>query len=284
MSDNNKRKLLPVKSDIVFRIFFADERDPELLITFLKSALRLPDEEYEIEIADPHLLPEYIDDKTSVIDVKLYTKTRKVIHIEIQLKVTKSFKKRIMYYGSKLITEQLGTAVHYDKINQVISIVITDENFIENSNPYKHRFIMYDPDNKVEFTDLLEFHTLELSKLPKNSDGTQLYDWASFIAADTEEELDMLAQRNPVLNRAVLKLKKLSADEETRDKYERREKALKDLADFQNDSIEKGIEIGAIQIALRLLKRGRPIEEIIEDSGLSYEKVIELKTELEKSN
>ena len=78
----DKREFLPVKSDIIFRLFFADERNEEFLKSLLKSVLRLPEEDYsEIEIADPHLLREFEGDKLAIIDVKLYTKTRKIIHI-----------------------------------------------------------------------------------------------------------------------------------------------------------------------------------------------------------
>jgi len=46
------RKILPVKSDIVFRLFFADERNEDYLVGFLKSVLRLPEDDYgEIEMA-----------------------------------------------------------------------------------------------------------------------------------------------------------------------------------------------------------------------------------------
>jgi hypothetical protein len=75
-------------------MFFADERNKEHLINLFKAILRIPEEEYdEIEIADPHLLPDYIDDKYAVIDVKLYTKSKKIVHIEIQLQVTQKLKK-----------------------------------------------------------------------------------------------------------------------------------------------------------------------------------------------
>ena len=59
----DKRVFLPVKSDILFRLFFSDERNENFLICFLKSVLRLPEDDYnEIEIADPHLLREFEDD------------------------------------------------------------------------------------------------------------------------------------------------------------------------------------------------------------------------------
>jgi predicted transposase/invertase (TIGR01784 family) len=133
------RAFLPVKSDVVFRLFYADERNQEFLISLLKSILRLPEDDYnEIVIADPNLLPDFEGGKPTVIDVKLYTKTRKVIHIEIQLKVTAELQKRIIFYEAKLITEQLGRGDDYDLIKQVITIVITDENLIPDSQRYHH--------------------------------------------------------------------------------------------------------------------------------------------------
>ena len=67
---------------------------------------------------------------------------------------------------------------------------------------YHHRFTFYDPDAKVEFSDSIEIHTLELNKLPDGEDGTKLYDWAKFIAAASYEELDKVAERNPEVKKA----------------------------------------------------------------------------------
>jgi len=234
------RVILPVKSDVVFRLFFADERDTNDLVKFLKAVVRLPEDDYnEIEIADPHLLREFDGDKLAIIDVKLHTKSKKTIHIEIQLRVTPELKERIVYYGSKLITEQLGKGNDYDTIKKVISIVITEEPLIADSPKYHHRFVMYDQEAGIEFSDLLEIHTLELNKLPLTADGTELYDWAKFINAETEEELDMLAERNPQFQPTIVKLRELSADEKARDLYERREKARRDRNMFIRGAIRK---------------------------------------------
>ena len=85
----------------------------------------------------------------------------------------------------------------------------------------------------------MEVHTLELQKLPDSTDGTALYDWAKFIAAETEEELNMVAQRNPQIEKAAVKLRELSADERARDMFERREKGQRDLAMFADDATRK---------------------------------------------
>jgi predicted transposase/invertase (TIGR01784 family) len=225
----DNRKILPVRSDVIFRLFFADERNEEFLVNFLKSVIRLPEDDYhEIEIADPHLLPEYVDDKLAIIDVKLHTKSKKVVHIEIQLEVTPEMRQRIIFYDAKLITEQIGNGGEYKEIQKVISIIITKDNLVAASPQYHHRFTFYDREAEVEFSDIIEIHTLELKKLPERVDGTSLYDWAKFIDAETEEELTVLAERNPQVGKAVVKLRELSGDERARDLYERREKARRD--------------------------------------------------------
>jgi len=255
----DKFKILPVKSDIVFRLFFADERNVDILINFLKSVLRLPEEEYkEIEIADPFLLPEYIGDKFAIIDVKLHTKSGKTIHIEIQLQITPEMRERIVFYDAKLITEQLGSSGKYAAIQKVISIVITNEELIKNSSRYHHRFTFFDSEAAIEFSDIIEIHTLELNKLPDRTDGTELYDWAKFIDAESEEELNMVAERNPKVKSAVVTLRKLSADEQARDMYERREKAMRDI-----DSRERQARSEGREEIINLLKSGKSLEDIL---------------------
>jgi len=271
----DKKAFLPVKSDVIFRLFYADERNTEFLISLLKSILKLPEDDYsEIEIADPHLLREFEGDKLAIIDVKLYTKTRKIIHIEIQLKVTQEeLQKRVILYDAKLIAEQVGSGDNYDVIKKVVSIIITDEDLIKGSPKYHHRFTLYDPSAGVEFSDILEINTLELHKLPESYDGTDLYDWAKFIAAETEEEMTMIEERNPVVSKAVVKFRELSADERTRDLYERREKARRDQAAQQRWAIKQR----EFEFAKALLKNNRPIEEIMEYTGLTRDEIENLK-------
>jgi predicted transposase/invertase (TIGR01784 family) len=112
-----------------------------------------------------------------------------------------------------------------------------------------------------------------LPKLPRDADGTPLYDWASFIAAETEEDLDMLAERNQTIGRAVVKLRELSADERARDMYERREKERRDSAMFMRDAERRGGKQAQFEIARNLINRGRAIDEIIEDTGLTRDEV-----------
>jgi hypothetical protein len=78
MEDTSKA-FLTAKSDIVFKLFFGNERNRDFLIRFLKAVLNLSLEEYtDIEINDPQTKREFKGDKLAILDVKIKTKTGKI--------------------------------------------------------------------------------------------------------------------------------------------------------------------------------------------------------------
>ena len=272
--------ILPVKRDVIFKIYFADERNIEFLTDFLKATLPIPADEYdELTIVDPHLIRDFSSDKLGIVDVKLKTVSGKTIHIDIQVAPLPYMKSRIAYYDAKMISEQIGKSEDYQNIRQVISIIITEEEFITGSSNCHHRFTMYDSKNEIELTDIVEVHTLELCKVPPllqealESEDNHLYNWLRFIKAEEAEELEAVAQRDPIIKKAVLKLMELSEDERTRMLIEKREKERMDSSVREKWAKKEQ----AIEIAKKLLKRKRPIEEIIEDTGLTRKEIENLK-------
>jgi predicted transposase/invertase (TIGR01784 family) len=86
----------------------------------------------------------------------------------------------------------------------------------------------------------------------------------------------MLAAKNPQLKKAVGVLKELSADERTRLLAEAQEKARRDEASRVNWAREEGKREQAIEIASKLLKLNRPVDEIVEVTGLTIKKIEDL--------
>ena len=256
----------------------------------------------------------------TILDVKVKTKSKKVIDIEIQVKPTTEMKERVLFYSSKMITEQVGFGGKFHKIKRVISIIITDYVLIAESEKYHHRFTLYDYENNVEFTDIIEVNTLELTKIPQAEDGTELWNWMKFLSAEREEDLepilknetppknadfpplfvgtsllalwasgvstasigekspflfgisffedgflDMIATKSPQIKKAVVRLMELSSDEKTRMLYESRQKLEWDIQARERATVRT--------IAKNMIKRNRPIAEIIEDTGLDYDEV-----------
>ena len=265
--------LLP-KTDIIFKLLFGDERSVELLTDFLKSILRIPAVEYdEVIIVDPHLLREYEGDKLGILDVKVKTKSKKIINIEIQIKPEAGMRERIVYSTSKTITEQVGSGNRYQKMKRVISIVIADYVLIPESQKYHHRFVLFDSDNNVEFTDIIELNTLELKKLPETEDGTELWNWLKFLSAESKEDLDMIAEKSPGVKKAVVRLMELSNDERTRmlhDSYMRKEWSIQG----RERLAEKN---SMLMVAKNLLNVGDSVDKIVAVTGLTHAEITQLK-------
>lgn len=88
----------------MFKRIFGVEENKDILLSFLNSTLKRPEgqELKEIELVDPHIHPDQVGDKASILDVKARTKTGVRIHIEIQLHNKYDIEKRSLYYWAKL--------------------------------------------------------------------------------------------------------------------------------------------------------------------------------------
>jgi predicted transposase/invertase (TIGR01784 family) len=191
-----------------------------------------------------------------------------------------------------MLTEQIGEGNDYDVIKPVISIIITDFPWIDGSKAYHHRFRFYDAANKVELSNVQEINTLELTKLPKTSDETDLFDWMMLIRAKNEEEYTMLAEKRPVFKKVVAVVKKLSADEEARMEYDKHElwrmdyaatmrnAARKGMARGLAEGMEKGMEKGEAksksETARKMKSKGFSIADIADITGLTKKEIEKL--------
>ena len=268
---NDKTKLLPVKSDFIFKLIFGDQRNTDILTSFLKSVLDIPEEEYDyLTVIDPHLKKESLADKYAILDVKVHTKSGSIIQVEIQVAPIPDMIPRVIYGQSKMVTEQMASGDNWGIIKRVISIIITDFTLVPGNGKYHNQF-RYRSMDGTEFTKLMEIDTLELEKIPSETDGTELWPWVKFIKSDSEEALDVIAEKNPQIKKAVGVLKELSADERTRMLYEEREKARRD--------IQSRIDGKVRDIASNLLKLNMPIDIIVQATGLSLTDVETLKKE-----
>ena len=137
-------------------------------------------------------------------------------------------------------------------------------------NPFSI-FLRYNRRAAVELTDILEIHTLELTKIPQTPDANDVYlwHWLRFFSAETKEELDMVATASPAIHKATARVLKLSKDERARLLYEYEAKAR----DYELARIHGAVT----EIARNLLKRNRPIAEIAEDTGLSHDEIEKLR-------
>ena len=282
----DKTPLSP-KNDFVFKLLFGERSRLNLLGSFLQSVLDLPKEEYQrLAIVDPFLKREHYDDKLGVLDVKIHTPGGRIIDVEIQVEAQADMWERILYYATRMTTEQLRSGQAYEAIKKVVSIIILDWPLIgPESAAYHHCFRLFDERTGYRFPDLFEINTLELPKLPRRPDGTALYNWLKFFTAKTEEELTMVAETSPEIAQAVGIIMELSEDEQTRllaesrEKYRRDEYSRRKLA--RQEGLQKGREEGLLIAAKNLLRLKIAPELIAESTGLSLEEIRALAEKLQ---
>ena len=237
--------ILSPKNDWIFKLLFGDERNKSILVDFLQAFVELPNEEYEITLIDTHLKREDEDDKLGILDIKLKTKGGKTVDIEIQVAPFANLGKRISYYKSKLLIEQIAKGQNYNVIKDVICVFILDYVLFTESKDYVNRYYFCNSKSGKRFEDIPEeIYIIELPKLPSEYDGSEAWNWVKFLSGQTQEDFEMVAETNVEIRKAVDELYVLSSSEEVRAKYERRQKALMDYNTHMEDHFLAGIKEG----------------------------------------
>ena len=265
-------------NDAMFKRIFGDERDTEPLVAFLQAVLDLPPEDYaEVSLINPSLARERPEDKQGILDVRVRSASGTSIDIEIQLNNVSEIRERIIYYLSRMVTDQIGSGDEYQNIKRSICILITDFALVRENAAYHNKYRLYDPRTGSEFSNLLEVNTLELPKLPQEGDGTLLWDWLKFVGARKKEELEMLAEKNPQVGKAIGKLVELNEDERARMLADSREKLRRDIVSIKRLAEREGRATGReeerLAIARNAIQQNLPVDVIMALTGLSRETI-----------
>ena len=204
-----KKLFISPLDDYVFKEIFGEQRNIENTAAFLKTLLDIPEEEYgELSVKNPGLGMIFKKGKTGAVDVKLTTKSGKIIHIELQVEKKANIKNRIQYYGARLIGDQLKWGDDYNQLNNVVSIIICDHKLLEEGTSYINIFELKNEQNK-SFSNLYKLIILELPKIPDKKDR-DVWPWMRFLKCEREEELDMLAYVFPELKKTIACIREMS--------------------------------------------------------------------------
>ena len=139
------------------------------------------------------------------------------------------WKKRIVFYLSKMVTDQIHKGDDYDKIQKCIHVSILDFVHFPEDNRCYRKITFCDTKTGEIYTDVMEIHVLELGKLPpedQNEEG--IIRWMRFLNAKSRKELKEMAKQDEYFGEAYEELDRLSADEKKRLEYETRLKYKRD--------------------------------------------------------
>ena len=297
-----KVKFISPLYDFVFTNVFGDQRNIANTRNFLKTLLDIPEDDYDrLTVKNTVMKPAFKQGKTGIVDLRLNTKSGRVIHIEMQVEKTSNLRSRILYYAARLLAEQLKQKEDYNTLHQVISILICDHELLEEERSYINEYVLRNKENRC-FTDMLKVIILELPKVPEMEDSP-VWPWLQFLKSKSVEDYKMLVKKHPELKEATICAQKVTLGErlritlfdlEMRRRDERewknyvREEARKDANIYAQEKIlnelekiRKEFEEALKEARAEILKDAR--EEAREDlrkvfdkmkeSGMSYEQI-----------
>lgn len=244
--------LLTPKLDLVFKLLFT--QDTAILLNLVNAILAAPEHLRltSLDVKNPTLLPEEdLSKKFIVLDIRAKDERGRQYDIEMQVRKYGYYPERAAYYLSKLYTGQLDAGEQYHALKPVIGIHFLDYDLFPAHDAWQWAFEWRDREHPtVRLTDHLLLHLVELPKFERLVQtpewGQELFEWLHFLNHAHEEGDDTMQTRyqNPAIKQAFQGLQRLSADEETRQRAEIRERALKDEASFWAEAHEEGWEQG----------------------------------------
>ena len=269
--------LMKPKIDFAFKEIMSNEN---ARIGFLSAVLQIE----PISIKETYLLNTYLrkvhkEDKQGILDVRVSLNNNTEIDIEIQLAELKIWADRSLFYLSKMYTEQIEQGQGYDVLKKCVSISILNFDLFKGETEFYSRFHIIEDTRHILYTDKMEFHVIELPKLPTElkENASDILLWAKFINAEKKEEFDMLATKNPYIKSAYEQLQVISQDKQKRLEYETREKAIRD----HNQLMFEARKQGQIDLIINCLKKGKTCEQVSEFLEIPLEEIKQIQESLD---
>ena len=301
-------ELLNPRNDFLFKRIFGSEENRDLLVHFLNAVFDDSGQALvtTVELLNPFIDKDAVDDKLSVLDIKARTESGTLIDVEIQIVDHHDMAPRTVYYWAKLFEQQLAETEHYRALHKTVTINILDFSYLP-SVAYHTTFHLREDATHALLTDLCEIHFVELPKLEMTRLDLNhpLIRWMLFLTTQTPEQLEALAMDDPVMKKAVTTLEFLSQDRQIRERYLARQKGRQTYAADMDaareeglqqgleqgvqqgleqgvqQGLERGVQQGLEQAARRLLRMGFSAEQIYQATGLPVHVVASLMVEPE---
>lgn len=155
-------------NDLVFKKLFGNTAHKNILMSFLNSILERTGEDQIADVVfnDPHNIPEPIQAKHTIVDVRCTDQKGFNYIVEMQVIKQKDYAERCQYYSALALGRQLQQKDEYKKLLPVIFVAILCFDLFKSPNYTSHHLIL-DKATGEHGLRHLEFHFIELNKFNK---------------------------------------------------------------------------------------------------------------------
>jgi len=260
------------KTDTLFKMLFVKNND--LLKNLVSKLLEIQLESIsEFHITNPEMPPELLGDKFCRLDINMTVNGQR-LDLEIQVRNEGNYPSRTLFNWARLYSTALPEGGDYIDLPRTIIISIIDFNLFE-CKEYYSEFQALEVTRHTPLTDKMSLYFFELNKLPQevSADDMRLL-WLTLFNANTEEELAKIKLMEvPVMEQAIRAYHQITADPEFRELERMREMARHDETSALRHARDEGEAKKALEIARKMKNAGRPLNEIMEFTGLPAEAI-----------
>ena len=201
------------------------QKNPKVLKSLVCSLLRLRLQEIRsIQIINPIILGETVDEKTFILDINIVLNDNTLINLEMQVENLYNWEERSLSYLCRTF-DQLQKGEEYSSAKPVIHISFLDFTpFPEYPEFYASYKFMNEKNHHI-YSDKLTLRVVDLRQIElatAEDQASGLEHWARLFKASTWEEIRMIAKKDENLLEATETLYTLNADELVRRQCEAR--------------------------------------------------------------
>ena len=252
--DNFRKDWKTLSGKIPFRmtndyLFRAITQESKMALRGLLSAiLHIRQEDISfLEIMNPIVLGQAIDDKEFILDVKITMNNNTIIDLELQVVNYHNWPDRSLQYLCRVFNS-LKQGQDYDETIAVVHIGILDFDLFPEESALVDSFRITNTRTGRVYSDKFRFFIMSLPERNNPTDEDLAYHtqlWAEFFKATTWEEFSMLAQKDESIDAAVDTAFRLMSDDAIRERvfaredYYRNQRSLQRWAESQRLKAEE---------------------------------------------
>ena len=282
MIENETKRFIPLKFDLMFKKVFANEEDLIPIRKLLKEVLGIVPK--SVKILNSELIGRPYKDKKVEVDLIVELDDGTKVNIEINTYENKSIINRNVYYICRNISKDLSKSNEYDEINRHIQINL--DYSVMHTNPIM-KYRLYDKEAEEELTDMMEIIKIYIPYFKDrcyNEDVDELDSQTKFLGllgVESSEEAKKLCNGDEDMEDIYDNMKKYNDEMDVMGAYDwefhQNELKRQEIKDATEAAIKEGHEQGIESTAKNLLKENIDISIISKVTGMTIEEINKLK-------
>ena len=208
--------MLPLSNDYVFKRIFGKGGNEKILKSLLEAILKIHIQ--KIEVKNPEIPKETIDEKLSILDIKAEINEDTIIDIEMQVGNTTAIDRRLVVYNAKLIAGNTKVSEEYKNVKDTIVICIINDSVVKRNSYLSLAMLKYEETEEIRYvnmgykkeeeylTDMIKYYIIELPKFKKKKPKVAdlLEKWLYVIGGD-QKMIEECKNDNEEIKEAVEK-------------------------------------------------------------------------------